>query len=189
MTDPSEPNGLGRIGERLDHATVLDRIAGPLHDKLDATIGSGPVADVLQGRWLGHPVHPMLTDIPIGAWTSAWLLDLFGGERTRPAADAFVALGVVAALPTVLTGWSDWTKLPAPARRTGVVHAAANAVATSLYVASLRARRAGNRPRGVRLAHAGAAVATVGGFLGGHLAFSAGDPENPTPTLPADPPV
>jgi len=173
MTERPATTGLGRIADTLDHVTALDRVALPVYDKVHAALGTGTAADVLQGKWLGHPVHPLLTDIPIGAWTSAWLLDLFGGERSQPAADGFVALGVATAVPTILSGWSDWTTLPTPARRTGVVHAVSNAVATGLYARSWLARRGGDRDRGVRLAHVGAAVATVGGFLGGHLAFSA----------------
>lgn len=180
--------GLGRLADRLDHAEALDRIAVPVHDALEDRLSSGPLGEVLRGRWLGHPAHPMLTDVPIGCWTSAWLLDVFGDHRSEPAADAFVGLGALAALPTVMTGWADWTQLPAPARRTGVVHAGANAVATALYAGSWFARRSGNRRLGVRLAHTGAAVATVGGFLGGHLAFRAegtSEPDEavePTPT-------
>ena len=166
-------SGLGTIAEALDQARSLDRVADPIHEGLEGVLDDGAVGAVLRGEWLGHPVHPLLTDLPIGCWTSAWLLDLFGGPDQARAAEAFVALGVVTALPTAVAGWADWIRLPPELRRTGVVHAATNSVALSLYVASWRARRKGDRRRGVRLAHAGAAVATVGGFLGGHLAFRA----------------
>lgn len=175
MTEITNATGLGKIGERLDHTEALDAVAVPIHQALSEILGTGRLAGVLQGRWLGHPVHPMLTDVPIGCWTSAWLLDVFGTERSEPAADAFVGLGVLAALPTVVTGWSDWTKLPAATRRTGVVHAVANAVATGFYAASWANRRSGNRRRGVLLAHTGATLATAGAYLGGHLSFNAGE--------------
>ena len=70
-----------------------------------------------------------------------------------------------------MTGWASWLRLPPELKRTGVVHAGANSIATALYAASWRARRRGDRWRGIRLAHAGATVATLGAFLGGHLAF------------------
>lgn len=187
MTEITKATGLGKIGERLDDTDALDVVAIPIHEAIRNTIGTGRLAGVLQGRWLGHPVHPMLTDVPIGCWTSAWLLDVFGTQRSEPAADAFVGLGVVAALPTIVTGWSDWTQLPATTRRTGVVHAVSNAVATGLYAASWTARRGGDRRRGVLLAHTGATLATVGAFLGGHLSFGAGesdDASNATEPLP-----
>lgn len=159
-----------RVLTRLDGVEALDQVATPIHSALEP-IAASPVGAVLRGRWLGHAAHPVLTDVPIGCWTSAWLIDLFGGPQHEDAARAFIGLGVIAAIPTVVTGWADWVGLPAEKRRTGVVHAGTNAVATALYAASWRARRAGDHRRGVRLAHAGAALATAGGFLGGHLAF------------------
>lgn len=163
--------GLGAIGTRLEQTPSLDHLADPLHWTLEPALESGAVADVLHGRWLGHPAHPLLTDLPIGFWTSAWVLDLFGGDRAEPVADALIALGVVTVAPTALTGWADWVLLPRRARRVGVVHATSNLVATGLYLASLVARRSGDRPLGIRLAHLGAAAATFGGLLGGHQAF------------------
>ncbi|MGI8755590.1 MAG: DUF2231 domain-containing protein [Acidimicrobiales bacterium] len=185
----SRATGLGRIGERLDRTEGLDAVAIPVHDAISGPLGTGRLAAVLQGRWLGHPVHPMLTDIPIGCWTSAWLLDVFGTKRSEAAADGFVGLGVLAAVPTVVTGWSDWAKLPATTRRTGVVHAVTNAVATGLYARSWAARRRGDRRRGLLLAHAGATLATAGAYLGGHLTFNAGGDTDPSrlPDPLADP--
>jgi nitrite reductase/ring-hydroxylating ferredoxin subunit/uncharacterized membrane protein len=121
--------------------------------------------------WLGHPMHPLLTDLPIGFWTSAFVLDLLGGTEAQRAADALVGIGVVSAVPTALAGLADWSELNRPERRTGLVHAVANLAATTLYGLSFVARRQGRRPRGVALGTAGALAATVGGFLGGHLTF------------------
>lgn len=140
----------------------------------------------LRGEWLGHPLHPMLTDLPIGCWTSAWVLDLVGGERAEPAADLFVGLGVLTAVPTAMAGWADWSTLPAPARRVGLVHVAAIAAATGLYAGSWVARRRGARTTGVVLGHLGATVATVGGYLGGHLAFPPEDSDQTDPTDQTD---
>ena len=159
------------LGERLEATEAIDRLAGPAHEAVSRLLPQGPLKDALHGVWLGHPLHPLLTDLPIGFWTSALVLDLVGGRRTRPASDALVGLGVAAALPTAAAGVADWSELNAPERRSGAVHALANLAATSLYALSYVARRRGQRGRGVALGMAGATAATVGGFLGGHLTF------------------
>lgn len=169
-------SALAGLASRLDGATALDAVARPLERTLDRLLGEGPVAQALRGRWLGHRVHPLLTDIPVGCWTSAWILDLVGGPSAEAAAQTLVGIGVVAVAPTAVTGWADWATLPAPKQRAGIVHAASNAVAAGLYAGSWAARRAGDHRRGVVLGHLGAAAATVGGYLGGHLAFGGGGP-------------
>jgi nitrite reductase/ring-hydroxylating ferredoxin subunit/uncharacterized membrane protein len=161
----------GSIVDRLESAPVLDRLAGRLRTVVSAALPPGPVKDALHGVGLGHPLHPVLTDLPIGFWTSAWVLDLVGGRRARPAADALVGLGVVAALPTAAAGLADWSELFEPEQRTGTAHSLATATATVLYGASYLARRRGRRGGGIALGMAGAAAATVGGFLGGHLVY------------------
>jgi nitrite reductase/ring-hydroxylating ferredoxin subunit/uncharacterized membrane protein len=159
------------LGERLEAASALDRLADPVHRAVTSVMHRGPLKDVLHGVWLGHPLHPLLTDLPIGFWTSGFVLDFVGGRRGRPAADALVGLGVVAALPTAAAGLADWSELDRPERRTGVVHASSNVAATVLYGLSFLARRRGHRATGVLLGVAGATAATAGGFLGGHLTF------------------
>ena len=169
---------LDQIRTRLDDvvraisdAEVLDRVGDPLQRFVDQRLGSSDAGSVLRGEWLGHPLHPALTDLPIGFWTSAWFLD-FGGKRSRRAADVMVALGVVSAAPTALAGLADWAQLDQRDRRLGVVHMAANVGATLCYASSLAARLRGQRVRGVAMSWAGATVATAGAFLGGHLAFA-----------------
>lgn len=157
--------------ERLDYATGLDPVVEALVAASDKVIPAGAIRNTLQGTWLGHPLHPLLTDLPIGCWTSAVLLDLLGGTRMAPAAQRLVGAGVVAALPTAAAGAADWTALARPGARAGVVHAAANTVALALYAASWRARRKGRRARGIALSFAGSAAVTVGGYLGGHLTY------------------
>jgi uncharacterized membrane protein len=129
---------------------------------------------VLSGAWLGHALHPALTDLPIGFWTSAWTLDLVGGERSRDAARLLVGLGLLSAAPTAATGLSDLLDTYGPARRIGLVHAACNTLAVASYAASWLARRDGRHRRGVAWGMAGAAAATAGGWLGGHLVFVRG---------------
>jgi uncharacterized membrane protein len=120
---------------------------------------------------LGHPAHPPLTDLPIGFWTSAWVLDIVGGDKHAPSADLLVGLGLLSTVPTVAAGVSDWTELERRDKRFGLLHAAANVTATALYAGSYLARRRGDRRRGLVLGHLGAAAATVGGYLGGDPVF------------------
>jgi nitrite reductase/ring-hydroxylating ferredoxin subunit/uncharacterized membrane protein len=162
---------LRELGERLEHRESLDRLTRPVERAAATVIPRGRSKDVLHGVWLGHPLHPLLTDLPIGFWTSAFMFDVTGRRDTRAAADALIALGVVTALPTAAAGLADWSELNRPERRSGLVHAGANVTATALYGLSWLARRRGRRTAGVALAMAGATAATVGGFLGGHLTF------------------
>jgi nitrite reductase/ring-hydroxylating ferredoxin subunit len=132
------------------------------------------VKDLLSGTWLGHPLHPVLTDVVVGAWTSSFLLDLVPGRRTRKASDRLVDIGILAAVPTALTGLSDWADVWGRTRRVGLVHASANVVALYLYVRSSLARKRGRRLRGWWLSASGFGVATASAYLGGHLSFGKG---------------
>ncbi len=175
------------LGERLDAADALDRLAQPLRRVASRLLPRGRRKDALHGVWLGHPLHPLLTDLPIGFWTSAFVLDLIGRRRGRSAADTLVALGVISALPTAAAGIADWSELNEPERRSGVVHATANVTATALYGLSLLARLRHRRAAGVGLAMAGATAATIGGFLGGHLTFRRASGANHAADAPAAP--
>ena len=160
--------------QRLGHAGVLDRVAKPVGDVVSKLVEPRSRKDFLSGTWLGHPLHPMLTDIPIGSWTSAFVLDLFGGKGSRRASDALIAIGVVAALPTAAAGLSDWSDTVGEERRIGVAHAGGNVVALACYTTSLLWRVRGKRLKGVAISMVGAAAATVGGYLGGHLSYRNG---------------
>ena len=129
---------------------------------------------LLSGTWLGHPLHPLLTDVVLGSWTSSLVLDLVGGPKAQPAADKLVAVGILSALPAVAAGLSDWADVSGQARRMGVLHAAGNAAALALFTASLTARRRGCRRLGVGLSLLGAAAAATAGWLGSHLTYSLG---------------
>ncbi|HEX2850823.1 MAG TPA: Rieske 2Fe-2S domain-containing protein [Acidimicrobiales bacterium] len=157
------------IPETIEAQESLDGLAGKVADVIAKVVPTGPAKDALSGTWLGHALHPMLTDLPIGFWTSSMVLDLVGGKKGRPAADLLVTLGILSALPTAATGLSDFADTVGAERRVGVVHAAANTVAVTCYLLSRRARRKGKRVRGVALGFLGGGAATVGGYLGGHL--------------------
>jgi nitrite reductase/ring-hydroxylating ferredoxin subunit/uncharacterized membrane protein len=154
---------------------ALDGPAAKLGEAARAAIPEGPVKDALSGSWLGHPLHPLLTDFTIGAFTSALVLDWLGGERSAPAAQRLIGLGVLSAGTTATSGYSDWadTQLGNPsARRIGVVHAATNLAASSLFAASWLARRRGRSGR--MLALVGGAAMSAAGYLGGHMTFAEG---------------
>ncbi len=159
-----------RASGGIERSAWLDATAARVHDLVAATIPDG-ARSALSGTWLGHPAHPFLVATPIGLWTGASLLDGLGQED---AARTLVGAGVLAVLPTAATGLSDWIDTDGAERRVGLVHLAANTVATSLYSMSWLARRRGRRSAGIGWALAGAGVASVGGWLGGHLAYALG---------------
>src|SRR4051794_5564399 len=97
-----------QIADRIEKIDALDRLGKPLEDLAARLIPRGPVKDTLSGTWLAHPLHPMLTDIPIGSFTCASLLDLVGGRRMQPAANLLAATGLAAVVPTAAAGLSDW---------------------------------------------------------------------------------
>jgi nitrite reductase/ring-hydroxylating ferredoxin subunit/uncharacterized membrane protein len=168
---------MARLTHGLERAAVLDGPAKAIAERVRSTIPPGPLKDAISGTWLGHALHPVLTDVPIGAWTSATILDLIGGRDARSGADRLVAIGVVAAVPTATTGASEWADSEpgnAPVRRIGAIHALANVAALGLYAASLAARLRGDRGRGVALGLAGAGALVFSGRLGGHLSFARG---------------
>lgn len=127
-----------------------------------------PLRDALEGKPFGHSAHPMLVQVPIGAWVSAGWLDFMSG--TDKAATVLTGVGVASALPALATGLADYRKLNRGQRRIGFVHAAANWVSLALQILSLRARTRDDLRRGQWLGLAGTAVLAVGGLLGGHLA-------------------
>ncbi len=167
-------DALRGLVDRLAGTEGLDTVGKPVAGWVTKVLGTGTAKDVLSGVWLGHPLHPMLTDLPIGFWTSALTLDLVGGKRSARAAQRLVALGILSAVPTAAAGFSDWSDTIGEERRLGTAHALSNTVALLLYTLSWRARRRGRRGRGVLLGLLGAGAASAGGYLGGHLVFRKG---------------
>lgn len=132
-----------------------------------------PTRRFLSGEWLGHPLHPVLTDLPIGFWTTSWLLDIAGRKRSARTSTVMVGLGVATAVPTMAAGLVEFTKLSDAKRSAGVKHMVCNVLATWFYALSFIARLRGKRASGIALGMLGATAATAGGYLGGHLAFGA----------------
>jgi nitrite reductase/ring-hydroxylating ferredoxin subunit/uncharacterized membrane protein len=169
--------GLDRVHwlvHRIGSFEPLDKVARPFARTVARLVQPRPVKDVLSGTWLGHPLHPLLTDVTIGAWTSAVVLDLFGGKRGQPAAQRLVGLGVVSALPTAAAGLSDWSDTIGEERRIGLVHASSNVTAVACYTLSYLQRRRGQHMQGLGLSLLGTAAATAGAYLGGHLVYRLG---------------
>ncbi|GAA1495560.1 hypothetical protein GCM10009628_05620 [Paeniglutamicibacter kerguelensis] len=123
---------------------------------------------------LGHSVHPLLTDLTLGCWVSASILDVAGGSQARRSATLLVGAGLAAAGPTAIAGAGDWAELTGAERRIGAVHALGTDVAAFLLLGSLIARMRGRHTLGVRLGLAGNAIVAGAGFLGGHLALNRG---------------
>jgi nitrite reductase/ring-hydroxylating ferredoxin subunit/uncharacterized membrane protein len=172
---------LHRLAAATGELEALDAPAKRLAKVVRSALPGGPVKDVLSGTFLGHPLHPLLTDLPIGSWTSALMLDWVGGPESRTGARRLIAAGILAAIPTAAAGYSDWadTEVSSPTvRRTGIVHAAANVTALGFFTASYLARRRGRGGRALALTGAGALAA--GGHLGGHMSFAEGVGVNQT---------
>lgn len=171
-TDSRVPEGLAGLVEAIEDDERLDRVGDAIASVTGPLLASPRLRSALRGEWQGHALHPILTDIPIGTWTSALLLDLVGGRRARPAATALVGIGVAAAVPTVASGLAEWEDTRDRARRVGVAHALANSTGLVLFVMSLVARLTGRHRGGVTLGVLGAVALGGGGYLGGHLSIA-----------------
>ncbi|MGZ6615939.1 MAG: Rieske 2Fe-2S domain-containing protein [Solirubrobacteraceae bacterium] len=169
---PLEP-----LVRRLEQARELDDPAKAIGKAARSQLSGGALKDALSGTWLGHALHPLLTDIVIGSFLSATMLDLLGGDESGTAGERLLTFGVLSYPPTALTGLNDWadTEIADDAvRRVGIVHAAGNATALTLYIASLIARRRGRRGRARLFSLLGGGVLMVGGYLGGHMTLIQG---------------
>ncbi|WP_152189682.1 DUF2231 domain-containing protein [Georgenia satyanarayanai] len=160
-----------RLAAVVEKDDRLDGLVSALSGPTQQLIASPGRRDLLLGKQLGHALHPILTDLPIGFWTSSVVLDLTVPGSHR-AARRLVGLGVLAAVPTAVTGWAEWARTgKREDQRTGVVHAAANGAAAALFGGSWLARRSGRHGTGKVLSQLGSLALMGGGALGGHLAI------------------
>ncbi|SCL56867.1 Rieske 2Fe-2S domain-containing protein [Micromonospora peucetia] len=157
---------------KIEQASGLDRVGDRLQRAVQTTLRPQRVRDLLHGVWLGHPLHPAMVQVPVGAWISTAVLDLMPGQRR--AATTLCAVGTVSALPAAVAGLNDWAALARDQRRVGLVHAAANGVGMAFYAGSVAARMAGRHNLGRTLGFLGLGAASMGAYLGGHLAYSQG---------------
>ncbi len=161
------------ILKSIEEAKFLDKFAVPASEAASKLVPHGPVKDALTGKWLGHPLHPLLTDVAIGCWVAAGALDLFGKSHEK-SAEALTGLGIAAAVPTALSGIADWVDTIGEERRVGLVHAVGNTVALAMFTSSFLARRGGNPGKGKVLSMAAHAILGGTGYLGGHLSYRLG---------------
>lgn len=169
MQAASNPGSYTRLLAKLERAQPLDAAVTAAEPLASRLMSGRKIPSIIRGDTTGIPLHVILTDAPFGTWWSAVFLDFFEDAGSRRAARRLVGLGVVAAVPTALSGWATWSGKDRALKRVGVVHAAANAAATIVYGASWAARSRGRHQLGVGLARAGAVLLLVSGFLGGHL--------------------
>jgi nitrite reductase/ring-hydroxylating ferredoxin subunit/uncharacterized membrane protein len=147
-----------------------------------AVLAGGPparrVADLLHGTWLGHPLHAVLTDFTVGSWSAGAVYDAVGlatgNEFARQAGTSLAALGTASAIPTALTGLTDYSTVPKSAAGTATLHATANSIGLTLYLLSLAQRGRGRYRSGAYLSFAAIGAAGLGAYLGGHLTYRHG---------------
>ncbi|MFJ2598376.1 DUF2231 domain-containing protein [Streptomyces erythrochromogenes] len=159
---------------RIERTTVADPAIRVLQRGI-RSLPLGHARDLLKGRPLGHPLHPVLVQVPIGCWLSAAVLDVVPGERRG--ATTLTAVGLAGVGPAAIAGWADWADQPPEQARVGLAHAASNAVAVSCYAFSLAARLGGRPVKGRMWGWAGLAAVAVTGALGGHIAYRQDTPQ------------
>src|ERR687898_274119 len=158
------------ILDRVADKATFDKAIGPAQRAVQAVLKPQALKDLLHGTWLGHPLHPILVQVPVGSWTSAGLLDAI--PALRPAATVLIGTGVAAAVPAAMSGAADWSEQGIGVRRLGLLHAAGNTVALGLYVGSLVARVRGRGGLGRALSYAGLGIATGSAAVGGHMSYA-----------------
>jgi len=165
---------------RLTDQPALDPIAEPLsHAVRGAYELAGPFGqqakNAIHGVWLRHPLHPVLTDLPLGAWTTGLVLDAIaarGNDRgLEQAADVAIGVGLAGAAGAAVTGLTDWSETSGHSRRTGLVHGLLNIAATTLYAAAFVLRKRGDRSTGQSCALAGYTIALGAAWFGGDLVY------------------
>src|ERR671914_98582 len=158
----------------------LDDIADDVQPKVQEAVAAGGTTarDVLDGVWLEAPLHPVLTDVPVGAWTAALVFDgldiATGKESVRHAADASLVFGTLGALGATVTGLSDWRYLSGGARRVGVGHGLLNTIGLVLSIVSLLLRASGRRKAGRLTFLAGYSISGMAAHIGGELSYHYG---------------
>ncbi len=169
------------ISERIvDALPFLDDVSESVQPKVQEAIGKGGTRtrNILDGVWFEAPLHPALTDVPIGSWTAALVFDgldaATGKKAVRNAADASIAVGVVGALGAAVTGLSDWRYLSGGSRRMGMAHGLLNSVALVLSIVSLVLRATGRRNSGRWAFLTGFSLSGMAAHLGGELSYKYG---------------
>ena len=175
----------GPVQAIIDKQPWLDDLANTVQPVVQNLFkSSGPagrtVKDFLHGVWLGHPLHPVITDVPIGAWTASQLFDLLSASKgddkvLDAAADLTLGTGIVAAVGAAVTGITDWSESDDPQRRVGTAHALLNVVGLSLSLASLALRmNGGSRGIARSLSACGYVTSSLAAYVAGELVYGLG---------------
>lgn len=166
---------IGKIEQQEWLKPVEDGLQKWIHKAFPGRAGQ-QAKNFLHGTWLGDPLHVILTDIPIGAWTTAIVFDALDSmsprREYRVAADTAITVGVIGSVGAAVTGLTDWQDIDPPARRIGLVHGLLNVASVVLFGSSLIARRRGGRTSGRGLAALGYAVSVAAARLGGELVYA-----------------
>jgi nitrite reductase/ring-hydroxylating ferredoxin subunit/uncharacterized membrane protein len=186
---------------RIVENPAIDKLAEPLSKAVrGAYEAAGPVGqqakNALHGVWLGHPLHPVFTDVPIGAWTTALALDTAanGDPAMQRAATFAMGVGLAGAVGAAVSGLTDWSETDGQSRRSGLIHGLLNIAATTLFATAYVLRRKDSHDGGRKCAWAGYAVAVGSAYLGGDLVYAqrlgvnhadANLPEDFTPVMEA----
>jgi len=153
---------------------AADPISKAIRDLFPGDAGRA-IKNALHGTWLGHPLHPVLTDIPVGAWTLAMVLDALDGlgasKDLRAGADFAVGFGLLGAVGAAVTGATDWSETDGRGKTIGLMHGLLNVAATALYTTSYVMRKKKQRSSAIALSMLGFAIANASAYLGGHLVF------------------
>jgi nitrite reductase/ring-hydroxylating ferredoxin subunit/uncharacterized membrane protein len=187
---------------RVADSPAIDRLAEPLSKAVrGAYEAAGPAGkqlkDAAHGVWLGHPLHPVFTDLPLGAWTTALALDCASNKDPgmQRAATFAMGVGLTGALGAAVTGLTDWSETQGQSRRTGLIHGLLNITATTLFATAFTMRRRDSHEGGRAAAWAGYAIAIGAAWFGGNLVYDqrigvtnadADLPEEFTPALRSD---
>lgn len=182
-TPPLSPTIRHLIGELVERQTWLDKWADPIQQWLLKIFGppgqpKRKIKDMLNGTWLGHGIHPILTDIPLGAWSGTVLLDLVSlndeSEGVARGADLTLLLGLAGAAGSAVTGWTDWSDLDGTDRRVGLIHGLLNGGVTMMYFTSWLLRLMGQRRTAIAISTTGYMASLFTAYLGGEMTFAKG---------------
>jgi nitrite reductase/ring-hydroxylating ferredoxin subunit/uncharacterized membrane protein len=182
-TPPINPPLRHAISAFVENQTWLDKLSTPFQSWVTKLFGqpgepNRKVKDALNGTWLGHAIHPLLTDIPLGAWTGTVLLDLATLAQEDPglerSADLTLLLGLLGAGGAAVTGVADWSDLYGTDLRVGMMHGLLNGTITLTNIVSLILRRTGQRRTGILLSSLGYGLSLFSAYLGGELVFAKG---------------
>lgn len=171
MSPRRDRSPMTTFAEGLEENPALGQVRDNIVQPVTALFGQGPVSDLLRGRSMGHALHPVLVQVPLGAIMSAVALDLTQGKRAARQSRFLVGLACLGALPAVASGLAEWTKADDRTQRVGVAHAGLNAVGTTAAAVSFLARLGGWSRFGAATAVLSSLAYGVSGSLGGHLSL------------------